>query len=402
MRTPKLWHITAVVIILGFIGIACDREMTPETSIQEFTLVDEKATPKTVALYDNLSSIAENHVLFGHQDDLAYGVHWIDEPGRSDVYETAGAYPAVYGWELGDLELGAEENLDAVNFESMQGWIKEGYERGGVITLGWHMNNPMTGGDAWDTTEGTVATVLPGGEHHDVFTDWLDILVAFNDGLTSTDANGVEYHIPVIFRPWHEHNGSWFWWGRDLCSPEEYIALWRFTVEYLRDVKGVNNFLYAISPDRSRISLDSFEEDFLYAYPGDDYVDILGLDNYWDLGHPSNNAPADQQLEDYITSLEYTVQIAESRNKIPALSESGFEQIPNPQWWTDVYLAGLNANETTRKISYALVWRNANSEHDRPDHYYAPYPGHPSAENFREFRNHNLMLFESDLPNLYE
>ena len=62
------------------------------------------------------------------------------------------------------------------------------------------------------------------------------------------------------------------------------------TVDYLRDSCGLHNVLYAYSPDRSRIDMSSestCEAGYLYAYPGDEYVDVLGFDDYWDI------APAD-------------------------------------------------------------------------------------------------------------
>src|SRR5437773_12322515 len=111
-------------------------------------LVDPHATAETRALFVNLRRLAGKALLFGHQDDLAYGVQWFNEPGRSDVKETAGSYPAVYGWDVGGLEREVGENLDAVAFERQRGWIAEGYRRGGVITLSWHMRNPVTGGNA--------------------------------------------------------------------------------------------------------------------------------------------------------------------------------------------------------------------------------------------------------------
>jgi hypothetical protein len=86
---------------------------------------------ETRALFVNLRRLAGDAVLFGHQDDLAYGTRWRADAGRSDVQETAGSYPAVYGWELGDLERGAPANLDGVDFARMRGWIVEGYRRGG-------------------------------------------------------------------------------------------------------------------------------------------------------------------------------------------------------------------------------------------------------------------------------
>jgi mannan endo-1,4-beta-mannosidase len=60
--------------------------------------------------------------------------------------------------------------------------------------------------------------------------------------------------------------------------------LWQFTVHYLRDTKKLHNLIYVFSPDRSRWNLDDAPVDYLYAYPGDDYVDVLGIDNYRDVG----------------------------------------------------------------------------------------------------------------------
>src|SRR5690606_26600737 len=80
--------------------------------------------------------------------------------------------------------------------------------------------------------------------------------------------------VPVIFRPFHEHTGSWFWWGADYCTPEEYKEFWRLTVEYLQR-KQVNNLLFCYSTDYF-----NDERHYLERYPGDDYVDILGFDAY--------------------------------------------------------------------------------------------------------------------------
>lgn len=362
----------------------CAGDQHQNASDQVPLTADPQATPETRALFRNLDKIRHDHVLFAHQDALAYGVHWIREPGRSDVRDVTGSYPAVYGWELGHIEHGAEENLDAVNFSEMQQWIREGYERGGVITISWHPDNPVSGGSAWDTTP-AVPAVLPGGAEHDKFVTWLDRLADFLLGLQVESGE----MIPVIFRPWHEMNGSWFWWGRDFCSPEEFHEFWRFTVEYLRDERGLRHLLYAYSTDRF---VD--EEDYMERYPGDEWVDVMGYDDYGTV-HSSDTR------DEFVRQLETVVTLAGERGKIPALTESGYNMIPDESWWTDVYLAGINATETTRQIAWALVWRNANHENDRPDHYFVPYAGHSSAENFIEFRNHPLILFEDDLPDMY-
>lgn len=61
-------------------------------------------TKKTIALYRNLKKVLAKGIMFGHQDDLAYGVNWKYQADRSDVKDVAGDYPAVYGWELGNIE----------------------------------------------------------------------------------------------------------------------------------------------------------------------------------------------------------------------------------------------------------------------------------------------------------
>ena len=81
---------------------------------------DKKATKETIALYHNLKKLLNEGIMFGHQDDLAYGVGWKYEPGRSDIKDVTGDYPAVYGFELGRLEIDQPVNLDSVPFDKMK------------------------------------------------------------------------------------------------------------------------------------------------------------------------------------------------------------------------------------------------------------------------------------------
>jgi len=153
----------------------------------------------------------------------------------------------VYGWELGHLEQGHVYSLDSVYFDRIRNWIITAYERGGMNTVSWHGRNPLTGGSAWDvSSREVVASILPGGEKHDLYVQYLDRLAAFFLSLKTGDGT----FVPVFFRPYHEHTGSWFWWGKNLCTPEQYIALWRFTITYFRDVKNIHHLLYAYSTDR--------------------------------------------------------------------------------------------------------------------------------------------------------
>src|SRR5256885_14969238 len=69
--------------------------------------IDPGATAETRSLFANLRRLTGKAVLFGHQDDLAYGVQWSNQPGRSDVKETAGSDPAGDRWGVGGLRGGA-------------------------------------------------------------------------------------------------------------------------------------------------------------------------------------------------------------------------------------------------------------------------------------------------------
>ena len=358
------------LLILVLLLVGCN------TAHNQDLPIDERATKETQALYQNLKIIADKGVMFGHQDDLAYGIGWWNEPGRSDVKEVCGSYPALYGWEIGRID--EERSLDSVSFENIKGWIKEAYQRGGVNTISWHMDNPATGGDSWDKTP-AVSLIIPGGKKHELYKQKLDLVADF---LGDLEVSGTK--VPIIFRPFHEHTGSWFWWGKGNSTAEDYKALWQFTVEYLRDTRGIHHVLYSYSTDQF-----NSEEQYLEFYPGDEYVDIIAFDDY----HSVNNLKDREKL---IYRLKTVVELAESKNKVAAFSETGAETIPVNDWFTNNLLGGIMANEVGKKVAYVMVWRNG-----RPDHFYAPYPGHSSAPDFVKFRNHPYTIFEDDLPDMY-
>ena len=77
------------------------------------------------------------------------------------------------------------------------------------------------------------------------------------------------------------------------------------------------------------------------------------------------------------------------------MTETGLEAIPIANWWTELLLPTLEKYPVT----YVLVWRNAR---ERPNHYYAPYPGQKSSDDFVKFFNSPKTLFVKDLPNLYK
>lgn len=359
----------SILIFAGFFSVA---QPVPSNS---------KATPETVNLYQNLMKLQHAGMMFGHQDALAYGQNWFYEEGRSDVKDVVGDYPAVYGWELGHLELGDDYSLDSVRFDKIQQWIIKVYNRGGVNTISWHMRNPLTGGSSWDTSSKKVVTsILPGGVKHELFKTYLDKMADFLLGLKTEDGT----FVPVLFRPFHEHTGSWFWWGKNLSSVEDYKALWRFTVDYLQNEKNIHHILYTYSTDRFKT-----REDYLERYPGDDIIDILGFDLY------DRGPDYPKVLEN---CAEKVTQLAKERNKIATVSETGGPVAENTTWWTETLLKTLRPFN----LSYVLVWRNPykGTGHGA----FAPYKGSPDSENFIEFYNDPETLFQEEISkiNLYD
>ena len=331
-------------------------------------LADIRALPQSVALYQRMLTLMNKGIMFGHQDDPAYGHSWYGEKDRSDVKDITGQYPAVTGWEIGHIEIGAEYNLDSIYFSDMKRMIREVHERGGINTISWHGDNIATGKTAWDCAQDTVVrSILPGGMHHEGFITYLDKVADFFSDLKDSKNE----LIPVIFRIYHEHTGGWFWWGNKQCTPEEYNELYRMTVRHLRDKRGVHNILYGFSPAGI-----STEAEFLSRYPGDEWIDIIGFDTYFYA--PEKEGSAEKYTQDIRSGLEVVTSYAKKAGKIPVLAETGLEGVVIDNYFSEILYPAIQ----DFRISYVLLWRNAFT---MKHHHYVPYPGHPAADDFKKF-----------------
>jgi len=348
------------------------------------TLVDMHATAKTQALFHCMMTNLGKGIMVAHQDDAAYGHTWYGKAGGSDVKEVTGDYPAIAGWELGHLEIGSPYNLDSVYFTDMKRLIREVYDRGGINTISWHGDNIVTGKNAWDCGQDSVVrSILPGGNNHTKFLTWLDRLSVFFQDLK--DEKGEL--IPVIFRMFHEHTGSWFWWGAKQCTPDEYNELYRMTVKYLRDTKHVHNLLYAFSPADV-----TTEQEYLLRYPGDDWVDILGFDTY---AFGTGRKDIDLYKQKMTAGLSIVTKYAAKTGKIPVMAETGMEGIKLTDYFTGVLLPIIKPF----KIGYVLFWRNA---FNNPNHFYVPYAGHASAADFKKFTDTPGIILNKEISSMYD
>lgn len=353
---------------------------------QKMKLVDRKATKETKALYKNLNQLSQQHILFGHQHATEYGHGWTGEENRSDVKSVTGSHPAVIGVDFGGLSGRPEVAIEKERNKLLK-IITDTYNRGGVVTVSWHFSNPVSpGGFYWvdSVSKPAVRYIIPGGTHHQ---HYKQILKTIGELANSTKGNDGKL-VPMIFRPYHEMEGNWFWWGGNHCNPEEFTKLWQFTVSYLRDSLRVHNFIYAFSPDCNFNS----EEEYIERYPGNEWVDMVGMDDYADFGRYGK-----YNTDSGYYRLKLVSDFAIKNNKLAALTETGLESIPNQKWWTDILLKTLQRSNLN--LCYVLVWRNDSKS---PTHYYAPFPGQVSANNFIEFYNSPYTLFENDLRKIYK
>ena len=348
-------------------------------------------------LLQRMMKLQEKGYMYGHQDDPFYGITWEWELGRSDTYELVGDYPAVMGFDLGGLEKGDQKNLDSVPFTRIHEEIVRHYERGGIITVSWHPRNPLLGTTAWignDTTayneavaalrkvgrndlvaaldnpKHTVASVLPGGKAHDRFMQWLSRIANF---LTSLK-DGKGRQIPLIFRPYHENTGAWFWWGNDNCTARQYQDMWNMTQDFINGQGNLKDcIVWSYSPTWS-------SPDALKRYPGDDRVDLLGSDIYqW-----GSKADFQKQLSAELSLLE---KLGKEHGKLTALTECGYQNSPDPTWWQSVFKPVIEKY----KFVYFLPWRNYSKEH------FGASKDATTAEDFKAWAKQKNFLFLKDI-----
>ena len=344
-------------------------------------IVDKNATFETRSLFAFMQTQRKESIMFGHQHETTQGLTLTSTDGtQSDTFNAVGDFAAVYGWDTLSIVAPKSEG-DVVE------QIKKAYARGGIITVSSHFDNPITDkqkgvwpiGTSWDNTTAVVAS-LPGGEFNTVYNGYLDQLADWANNLK--DNNGKL--IPVVFRILHENTGSWFWWGAAYVTPDQYKQAYQFVVTYLRDTKSVHNIIYAFSPDNSYMS----DATYLSRYPGDEYVDVLGMDNYGDF---SNGSTAGVNLAN--AKLKMISDLAKTKVKIAAMTETGYrvtaDNSPiNGFFNTNIYKA-LTANNV--EVAYVMFWAN-----DQTGYYVAP-----SGTDFPLFAQKTESVLQNNIPDIY-
>lgn len=253
---------------------------------------------------------------------VAYGYDHFVTP----LVNLTGRHIGIVGADYGPIDLMVTFPIDytAVNAPLLRHW-----KDGGLVTVMYSARNPWTGRNANDRTlGGPLSDLLKSGTAANVA--WLNQLDSVAAGLQALQAQGVA----VLFRPLHEMNGAWFWWGYNPNSSTyaaDIVALWRHMHDYFSKTKNLDNLLwvYNTTPKGSANIPDEAA-----LYPGDSYVDIVSFDLYaatFDiravsaystlkaLGKPIALAEFGPPLNQRSGTFDYTQLLSEIRSKTPDL-----------------------------------------------------------------------------------
>jgi mannan endo-1,4-beta-mannosidase len=242
-------------------------------------LCDPRATPAARHLMQRLQSGYGSVTLSG-----GYG-------GTEEAYVAAhadGRRPALYGSDL--MEFSPTRVAHGADPTGIVEDVLRHAGTGQAVTLSWHWNAPAhlldtvvtgPGGRSIDRRwykgfNADASTFDLAGALRDPSSDDYRMLLRDIDAVAAPLKRLADAGVPVLWRPLHEADGQWFWWGSK--GPVPFVALWRLMHDRLTGVHGLHNLIWVYS----------------YAnrvdprwYPGDGYVDVVGVD-----GYPTDNRDA--------------------------------------------------------------------------------------------------------------
>ena len=281
-------------------------------SAQEINVnpVTPNASPEAVQLLNYIYGISGKNILTGQ-----HNVPLVGSLRLASTQKMVGKYPALFGQDFGFSEPGT---WDGINYR--QQIVDEAIRRcneGFIITLMWHQVRPTDDEpvDFRKSVQGELTDdewndlITPGTLLNERWKSQVDVIAFFLKQLKNAS-------VPVLWRPYHEMNGDWFWWGK---KPGEngYKKLYRMMFDRLVNFHGLNNLIWVYNCNEVKTNVDPYET----YYPGDEYVDIVATDVY----------------TEGFNDMNYEQIIELAKNKPIALGEVGTPPTPEiiqkqPRW----------------------------------------------------------------------
>ncbi|MEK4518286.1 PA14 domain-containing protein [Paenibacillus sp. FSL H8-0122] len=226
--------------------------------------VNPNASAEAVKLLNNLYDISGNGIITGQHD-------YFESPDElsNKLKGTSGQYAALHGYELGAIGGQSESGVAAQRKNIV--WSATNWSRaGGIVAMTFHQNLPGTKYE-WSNVQKSISQaqfnkyVTPGTtEYNALITDLDKVAVSLK---SLRDAK-----VPILWRPYHEMNGGWFWWGKK----DNFSALWNIMYDRFVNVHQLNNLIWVWNPNAPNANSDPYAR----TYPGADRVDVLAADIY--------------------------------------------------------------------------------------------------------------------------
>lgn len=309
---------------------------------------DQNSNSVTRRVYDLMRALGDpndttNRVMTGQHignatSSTAYDTNLMNITGITSK-------PAVMGVDY-DTRSASTTTL---NYTGVNNAMKAHWDAGGLVTISIHAANPETTGSYTDMTCNIANLITPG---HATYNAWRTMLDGYAVGLSDLQSRGVT----VLWRPFHEMNNSAWWWTyrNTTMTAARFKTMWQQMFDYLTTTKGLHNLLWVYSPHIS----DPSGQGRTVWYPGDAYVDVVGLDNYKYGTRTNGTRTYDQTSTGAADSTNINIVNsfqASFSNKPFAMTETGKNSGASSldsAIERDIYL------NTHKFVTYTLRWRN--------------------------------------------
>lgn len=228
-----------------------------------------KASKEAKALLRYLYRISGNKILTGQHNAPLNGSNRL-----AGFHKQTGEYPAVFGQDFGFSEPGS---WDGINFR--QNIVDEAirrHQQGFINTIMWHAVAP-TQDEPGDFKNAVQAKLTD--------TQWLELTTQGTDlnERWKSQVDVIAWHlkqlqyadVPILWRPYHEMNGSWFWWG-GRPGTDGYAKLWGMLFDRLVNFHKIDNLIWVWNANEVKENVPAYQ----YFYPGHEVVDVLATDVY--------------------------------------------------------------------------------------------------------------------------
>lgn len=247
----------SVMLLAGCVGIPARQETTPmeteENQMAKYTLSNPNANETTRKVYEYICSLGETGTISAQQEST-----WMGSVDYEMDYllSATGKLPAMRGLDY------MHDDFSGVNERAIKWW-----NEGGLVTICWHTGADFSGEwkHALETSVGDWDGVLTEGTHENL--EFIKGMDKAAEALLELQEAGVT----VLWRPFHELDGKWFWWGKD--GSDTFVKLWQMMYDRYTNHWGLNNLIWVLGYSHVGINYASW-------YPGDEYVDVIGADSY--------------------------------------------------------------------------------------------------------------------------